>query len=94
MNKQEKLVVRDLQGNVIWEDIELADESASDFFYCILEQESWAMDEILAVLPEQPDPRNHLNHSSWRGNGPTPRDDKTVIEIFIKGQHKYNLTLE
>ena len=88
-----KIVIRDLKSKEILSVEELGDEEATESFNCILEQESWIADEVFALLDLECDDENYLSHESWESNDPATEDD-TVIEIIVRGKHKYNLTLE
>lgn len=91
-----KIVIRDLKGKEILavDEIGEDEEEAKYCFECILEQESWIADEVFALLNLEHDDKNYLGHESWESGEDLPREDDTVIEVIVKGKHKYNLTLE
>lgn len=87
--------VKDLTGNVIYSTSDVDGESADEAFYCILEQEMWVQDEILADMGLPTDGSFCFSHPTWRvAGGATPRDDNSVVEILNNGIHIYNVILE
>ena len=84
-----KIIVRDLLGNVINSISNIDGEDAEYSFDCILEQESWVEDELLAISGLNP---NHFYVDSNQTDRTKPLT--AVVGIYQDQVLRYKITLE